>query len=80
MGWDPRTVIYPGNPRRAAMPWKLTTDSRITARAFERQMSNWELARLQRLEKAKAKRLPVEDFLTISREVGVRGEEVAHAL
>jgi cytidylate kinase len=62
------------------MPWKLSTDSRITARAFERQMSNWELARLQRLEKAEAKRLPVEDFVTISREVGVRGEEVAHAL
>jgi hypothetical protein len=62
------------------MPWKLTTDSRITARAFERQMSNWELARLQRLGKTETKRLPVEDFVTISREVGVQGEEIAQAL
>jgi cytidylate kinase len=62
------------------MPWKLSTDSRITAGAFERQMSNWELARLQRLKRTVSSRPEVEDFITVSRQVGVAGEDVARLL
>jgi len=61
------------------MAWKLSRDSRVSARAFERQMSNWELARRQRRERPAA-RAEVEDFITISRQVGVPAERVAEAL
>ncbi len=61
------------------MPWKLSRDSRVSARAHERQMNNWELARLQRLERPPA-RAEVEDFVTISRQVGIPAERVGQAL
>jgi cytidylate kinase len=62
------------------MPWKISSDSRILAKALERQMTNWELARLQRLERAPDRSAEVEDFVTISRQVGVAAEEVAARL
>jgi len=62
------------------MLWKLSSDSRIVARALERQMSNWELARTQRLERTRTQRPDVESFITVSRQVGVAGEEVATML
>ncbi|MDH3402543.1 MAG: cytidylate kinase-like family protein [Acidobacteriota bacterium] len=55
-------------------------DSRITSHAVESQMRNWELARLQRAARPREARPEVEDFVTISREVGVQGEEVADRL
>ena len=61
------------------MAWKLSSQS-ITPKALERQMNNWELARLQRLERRPDRRPDVEDFITLSRQVGVAGEEVATAL
>lgn len=61
------------------MAWKISRDSRVSARALERQMSNWEISRIQRPE-SPPKRAEVEDFITISRQVGVPGEKVAEAL
>lgn len=61
------------------MAWKLSPDSRVSARALDRQMKNWEWSKLQRLEQP-APRSEVEDFITISRQVGVPAERVAEAL
>ncbi len=61
------------------MVWKLTSDSRISARALERQMNNWELARRQRLERSRV-RAEVEDFITISRQPGIPAERIADVL
>lgn len=61
------------------MSRRLSPDSRATARVLERQMNNWELARLQRLERP-SQRAEVEDFITISRQVGIPAERVAEAL
>ncbi len=62
------------------MVWKISSDPRISARAVERQMTNWELGRTQRYETHPAERPEVEDFITVSREVGVRAEEVGQLL
>jgi cytidylate kinase len=62
------------------MPWKLTSDTRISAQALERQMRNWELSRLQRLERAATERAEVGDFITISRQVGLNAEHIAREL
>ena len=50
------------------------------AKAVERQMRNWELARAQRLEVPLPKRAEVEDFIAVSRQVGASGAEVAAGL
>ena len=50
------------------------------AKAVERQMRNWELARAQRLEVAPASRPTVQGFVAISRSVGSGGAAVACAL
>ena len=62
------------------MPWRFSPDSRISAKALERQMRNWELSRLQRLGREDTSRPPVEDFVTVSRQVGGAGEEIASGL
>jgi cytidylate kinase len=62
------------------MAWKLGSRTSISPQALERQMNNWELARLQRLERATTRRPDVEDFITVSRQVGVAGEQVAERL
>lgn len=48
--------------------------------AVERQMRNWELMRSQRLDVPTPKRADVEEFFTISRQVGAGGAEVAALL
>ena len=50
------------------------------AKLVERQMRNWELGRVQRLESEPDRSNRVEDFVCISRQVGTEGEEVARAL
>jgi cytidylate kinase len=50
------------------------------ARLVDRQMRNWELARSQRLAVPEPKRPEVEDFLCLSRLVGVNGLDVAGRL
>ena len=62
------------------MVWKLTGDSRISSQALERQMRNWELARQQRVERGEGGRPEVEDFITISRQVGLNAESIAREL
>jgi len=62
------------------MAWKLSSDPRISAQALERQMRNWELARTQRPGGLQGERPEVEDFITISREVGVAVGDVAQRL
>lgn len=62
------------------MPWKLSSDSRVSAQALERQMNNWELSRLQRPERSATTAPAVENFITISRQVGVAAEDLAQAL
>jgi len=47
------------------------------ARLVERQMRNWELAREQRPETDPPSRSRVEDFVSVSRQVGTDGREVA---
>jgi len=54
--------------------------SGAAAKAVERQMRNWELARAQRLEVPAPKRAEVEDFIAVSRDVGAGGNEVAAML
>jgi len=46
----------------------------------DRQLRNWELARLQRPERHAPLRQEVEDFIAVSRMVGVDGDGVAAAL
>jgi len=54
--------------------------SREIDRMIERQIRNWELARQQKIEQqAQAARL-VEEFIALSRAVGLPGDEVASAL
>ncbi len=51
------------------------------ARAVEKQMRNWELARQQRLSVQPSRQQPeVADFVTISRLAGSRGGEIARQL
>ena len=50
------------------------------AKIVERQIRNWELARQQRLSVPAPERKEVEDFITISRNVGAGGREVARLL
>lgn len=50
------------------------------AKAVERQVRNWELARAQRLAVPAPKRAEVEDFIAVSRDVGAGGNEVAALL
>ena len=53
---------------------------RDVARIAERQMRNWELARGQRVAAAEVRGAKVAEFITISREVGAGGSEVAAAV
>jgi len=50
------------------------------AKAVERQVRNWELARAQRLEVPAPKRAEVEDFIAVSRDVGAGGNEITALL
>lgn len=59
------------------MTAKLTSADPALSRLVEKQMRNWELARSQRLSTAPPKRKEVEDFLCISRMVGVDDRVVA---
>jgi len=51
--------------------------SGTTAKAVERQVRNWELARAQRLGVPAPQRAEVEDFIAVSRDVGAGGNDVA---
>ena len=55
-------------------------DPSVTSHAVEAQMRNWELARSQSAPPAAVERPEVEDFITLSRQVGVPAEEVAALL
>lgn len=59
------------------MPATLVTKSPELARLVERQMRNWELARLQRRGRSPAVETAVEDFVCISRQVGLDGVDIA---
>ncbi|MCL4838775.1 MAG: cytidylate kinase family protein [Thermoanaerobaculia bacterium] len=50
------------------------------ARAVERQMQNWELARAQRLSLPVESRPEIEDFVCISRQAGIDGREIAEGV
>lgn len=50
------------------------------AKAVDRQVRNWELARAQRLEVPPPKRAEVEAFVAVSRQVGASGAEIAAAV
>lgn len=64
------------------MPGRLVSTDPSIARQVERQMRNWELARSQRpSEKPKSRRWrEVQDFITVSRQVGADGLRVARAV
>ncbi len=49
----------------------------LVAHLVERQMRNWEIARQQRIGGPAPRAGPVLDFLTISRSVGLPGDQVA---
>lgn len=59
------------------MAIKLTSADPALSRLVEKQMRNWELARSQRISTPTPKREEVEDFLCISRMVGVDDRKVA---
>jgi hypothetical protein len=59
------------------MSSKLAAGNSTIVHLVERQMRNWELARLQRHTAAEPQRHEVEDFLCVSRQVGTEGKEVA---
>lgn len=52
----------------------------VSKKILERQMRNWELARSQRYKAPEVRRPPVEDFVCLSRQVGVDGRSVARLL
>jgi cytidylate kinase len=63
------------------MPKRPGSGSSEIDKLIERQMRNWELSRAQRPEpEHPAHALQVEDFVTISREVGAGGELLASGL
>ena len=62
------------------MPNRMRANNPHLARLVERQMRNWELARDQRLSDRGTEPAPVEDFVCISRQVGVDGRRVAEIL
>jgi hypothetical protein len=62
------------------MPIKLTSGDSALAGLVERQMRNWELARVQRPVEPTPNQTAVQDFLCISRMVGVHSEEIARRL
>lgn len=62
------------------MTTKLTSMNPSFARLVDRQMRNWELARRQRLSQPAPARAEVEDFLCVSKQVGVDYEKVASRL
>lgn len=51
-----------------------------TSKVLERQMRNWELVKAQRPPKPEVVSTEVEDFICISREIGVEGKAVAEAV
>ncbi len=62
------------------MPDRRSFESRGISKLVEKQMRNWELARAQRLDVPKDDRPEVEDFVTISRQVGAGGLQFGTAL
>jgi hypothetical protein len=62
------------------MAIKLTSADPALSRLVEKQMRNWELARSQRISTPTPKREEVEDFLCVSRMVGVDDRKVAALL
>jgi len=59
------------------MATKLAQGNRDIARLVEKQLRNWELSRQQRPTTEVAPPQQAEDFVCISRQVGIHGEEVA---
>ena len=55
-------------------------DSPEIEKVVDRQLRNWEMRRTQRLGVDKPRRPEVEDFITVSRQVGAGASEVAAAL
>ncbi len=62
------------------MTSRLSTGTPAIADLVERQMRNWELARLQRLDEPAPAARQVEDFVCVSRQIGVDDKEVAGRL
>jgi cytidylate kinase len=62
------------------MTAKRAFDDRSTSSLVERQMRNWELARSQRYEKTERRPLEVQEFICVSRMVGVGQEEITRPL
>ncbi|MGB5999581.1 MAG: cytidylate kinase-like family protein, partial [Thermoanaerobaculia bacterium] len=59
------------------MAFKLTSADPDLSRLVEKQVRNWELARSQRISTPTPEREEVEDFLCVSRMVGVDDRQVA---
>jgi len=55
-------------------------DSPEIEKAVDRQLRNWEMQRTRRSHVDKPRRPEVEDFITVSREVGAGASEIAAAL
>ena len=64
------------------MPIRLSVTDPSIARQVERQMRNWEIARTQShiRDPVTASNFEVEDFITVSRQVGAEGRRVAQEL
>ena len=62
------------------MPFRLASGDPGLARLVEKQVRNWELARAQRPRETLPERPEVQDFISVSRMVGVEGHEVARLL
>ena len=59
---------------------KISSGIPAISKLVEQQLRNWELARIQRPGPAASERPEVEDFVCVSRQVGVDGERVAAVL
>jgi cytidylate kinase len=55
---------------------KLTSNVPATAKLIEQQLGNWELARRERAQAAAPDREAVENFICISRMVGIDGHDI----
>jgi len=62
------------------MAREFRTQHREVAKVLERQMRNWEIAREQQAKTEPPASKPVHDFITISRAVGLQGEELVAGL
>jgi cytidylate kinase len=62
------------------MPGRLRSAGSALARAVEKQMRNWELAKAQRRTVPEPRRPEVEDFIAVSRQVGAGGRSISELL